>query len=336
MLGANVDQAHAQATKIVEKLAERMMLRESRPAARTLLQQEMKGLERRLLFRESDEAVQLLTQPTKATTEKELLARFSRLSGVDDRLLTEFRALTPAQKQLVVELGEGAQTLLRRYPNEGPALLQKLDVSGLAQARTYGDFVFDGAYWLQTDDVARALASTKLSAEEASTVARLLSLKQAPEVLTSEHVIPLWKSVIRKTGAGAGKFWKTYVHPHKGKWLAAGLLATYLIMPEKFHDAAGQLTEYATRKLAELGLTVAGEIGQGVVRGLADFVQSRYESNPVRTILGSVLTFLLVILAIPRVRRFFWNRLSCYNKRLSTNQLSQSTKQLSYQKPFQE
>ena len=79
-------------------------------------------------------------------SEDALLSRFSRLHGVDDVSRAEFRALTPAERRLRYRnCGEGVQVVLRRYPEEGLALLQKLDASGLAQARTYGDFVIDGA-----------------------------------------------------------------------------------------------------------------------------------------------------------------------------------------------
>ena len=194
--------------------------------------------------------------------------------------------------------------VLRRYPEEGVALLQTLDSGGVAQARTYGDFVVDGARWLQTDEVKKALASATLPPEEANLASRILGLKTPPEVLKPEHVGPLWKSVIRKTGDGAGVFWKTYIQPHKGKWLAGGLLATYLLWPEKFHDAAGRLTDYATRKLAEMGISVAAGAARGLAAGPVELLKRRYAENPTAVILIVVCIFF----AIPAVRRFLWQR----------------------------
>jgi len=240
--------------------------------------------------------------------EEGLLSRFNRLQGVDDSLRAEFRALAPAEQRLAIELGEGVQVVLRRYPEEGMALLQELDASGVAQARTYGDFVLEGAHWLHTDEVTGALRSTKLTSEEAASVSRILGLKTTPEALQAEHIAPLWKSLVRKSGEGAGVFWKTYVQPHKGKWLTGGLLATYLIMPEKFHDAAGNLTEYAIRKLSELGISAATGAARGMLAVLVESFKKHYAEDPIGTVFTLVLITGLVLLAVPAVRRLLWQR----------------------------
>lgn len=292
--------AQAQALKIVEKLATSA----ARPGGKQLAKGGVG-----IVLRESDDAAKLLARRTAPLADDVLTTRFNRLSGVDDTLRAEFRALAPAEKRLVVELGEGVQIALRRYPEDGLALIQKLDAGGLAQARTYGDFVLDGAHWLHTDDVAKALGAAKLMPEEASTLSRALGLKALPETLQPEHVAPLWKSVIRKTGEGSAVFWRTYIQPHKGKWLAGGLLATYLIMPEKFHDAAGNLTEYAARQLAELGIAVSSGAVRGVIWGPLAAFKSRYADDPLTTILGTILIVSLLLLAIPPIRRFAWRRL---------------------------
>jgi len=233
VLAACAGQGHAQAVKLVEKLAEHMIRPESRLIARELAQHGAVSLDRRILIRESDEAARLLARRSLPASEEAMLSRLNRLQGVDDGLRADFRALEPAEKRLAIELSEGVQAVLRRYPEEGPALLNALDASGLAQARTYGDFVVDGAHWLHGDEVTKAVTSAKLPSDEAALASRLLGLKMPPDVLQLEHIAPLWKSAIRKTGEGAGIFWKTYVQPHKGKWLAGGLLVTYLICPEK-------------------------------------------------------------------------------------------------------
>jgi hypothetical protein len=292
----------------VEKLADRMIRSESRLTARELAEQGAANLGRRILLREPEEAAQLLARRSLPASEEAVLSRFNRLHGVDDGLRAEFRALTPADKRLAIELGEGVQAVLRRYPEEGPALLQALDASGLAQARTYGDFVVDGTHWLQTDEVTRAVASAKLPADEAALASQVLGLKTPPETLKPEHVGLLWKSVIRKTGEGAGVFWKTYVQPHKGKWLAGGLLTTYLVCPERFHDAAGRLTEYAVGKLAELGVAGAAGAGRGLAVGPAESLKRHYAEEPVATAFAVILIVACAILAIPAVRRVLWQR----------------------------
>ena len=78
----------------------------------------------RATVRRSDElarAGRRFEQPSEAL----LKARFSRLLKHDPQVLKTFEALAPAEKRLVVELGETAQVLARRYPAEcrgdGPA-----------------------------------------------------------------------------------------------------------------------------------------------------------------------------------------------------------------------
>lgn len=300
--------APAQALKVVEKVVEAMARQEGRQAVGAALRVGAGHLERRLILNESDEVAQMLSRRSPAVADEAALARrFDRLQGVNESLRAEFRSLPVADRRLVVELGEGAQNLLRRMPaDEGMALLQQLDAGGLAQARTYGDFVFDGAQWLRSDEVAQALTSRALAPEEVAALTRILKLKGAPEAIRGEDVVPLWRSVVRRTGEGAGKFWKADIEPHKAKWLAGGLLITYLVMPEKFHDAAGNLTEYAIRNLSEMGVSVASAAGRGAVNGPIEAFQKRYADDPAGTLLGLALAVTLLLLAVPAVRHFIY------------------------------
>lgn len=293
--------AQAQAVKVVEKLASR--------AASSGVKLVPKGTV--IVLHESGEAAKMIAKKAAPMADDVLTTRFSRLSGVDDTLRAEFRALAPSEKRLAVELGEGVQVALRRYPEDGLKLIQTLDAGGLAQARTYGDFVLDGAHWLQTDDVARALGATKLKSKEASALAKSLGLKTLPETLQLEHVTPLWKTVIRKTGEGSGVFWREYILPHKGKWLVGGLLTTYLIMPETFHDAAGNLTEHAVRQLSELGIAVSSGAARGISWDPIKSIHSRYAAEPVTTIFVSIFIISLLLLAIPSIRRTILNLVRC-------------------------
>ena len=157
-----------------------------------------------------------------------LQARFSRLLKQDPQTLRAFGALEPAEKRLVVELGETAQILARRYPDQAETMVRQLGPEGLTAVRVFGD------------DVAEVLA------------------KEGPQSL----------GVLRKTGRGGWSFFTNQVLPHKKKLAAAGILAAFLANPEKFVDYAGQATEFAVREFAKAGIQLASAVGGGAARGL--------------------------------------------------------------------
>jgi hypothetical protein len=179
------------------------------------------------LVRRSDElarAGRRVEQPAEAL----LQARFSRLLKQDPQTLRAFEALKPAEKRLVVELGETAQVLARRYPRDAETMVRRLGPEGLSAVRVFGD------------DVAEVL------------------VKEGPESL----------GILRKTGRGGWSFFTRYVLPNKKKLVAAGVLAAFLANPEKFVDYAGQATEFAVREFAKAGIQIASAVGGGAARGL--------------------------------------------------------------------
>ena len=190
-------------------------------------------------------------------SEEEVLQRFNRLEGVDEAIRKDFQSLPMPHRVAVVELGEASQRLLRQREN-GIELLRKLDTDGLAQLRTYGNFVGDGV----------------------------------------EMMGPDYKTVVRKTGGGAGRFYQDWIAPHKGKWLAAGLISAYLAAPEKFHDALGKLTEYGAKRLTEAGI----DAGAGISRGFWKGIGNRFSADPMHSTLGVLIIVVCASLFIPRVR----------------------------------
>ena len=157
-----------------------------------------------------------------------LQSRFSRLLGHDPQALRSFAALEPAEKRLVVEMGEAARRLAERYPEQAETMVRKLGPEGLSAVRVFGD------------DVAEVV------------------VKEGPESL----------NVLRKTGRGGWSFFTQQVLPHKKKLLAAGVLAAFLADPDRFVDYAGQATEFAVREFARAGITLAAAAGNGAARGL--------------------------------------------------------------------
>lgn len=187
------------------------------------------GLEH--LVRQSEDlarAGRKVEQPAEAL----LQSRFSRLLRQDPQTLRTFAALPTAEKRLVVELGETAQLLARKYPAEAETMVRKLGPEGLTAVRVYGD------------DVAEVLA------------------KEGTESI----------GVLRKTGRAGWSFFTGTVLPHKKKLAAAGVLAAFLADPEKFVDYAGQATEYAVREFARAGIQLAGAVTGGAARGIENTV----------------------------------------------------------------
>lgn len=59
-------------------------------------------------------------------------------------------------------------------------------------------------------------------------------------------------------------FWQKYVAPNKKLWASGAALAAYLVAPEQWHDAAGNITENGM----ELAVDLGGELLGGALRGL--------------------------------------------------------------------
>ena len=194
----------------------------------------------RLFAREGEEGLEALARRTdalarsahKAETPAEavLQARFGRLVRSEPELARAFGNLAPAEKRVVVEMGEAAHDLARRFPAPGQAedLVRKLGTEGLAAVRVYGD------------DVAEVVA------------------KEGPESL----------GILRKTGRAGWGFFTETVLPHKKKLAAAGVLALYLANPEQFVDSAGRATQYAVDQFARAGINIATALGVAGARGL--------------------------------------------------------------------
>jgi hypothetical protein len=225
----------------------------------------------RLFTREADEGLEVLAKRSddlaragrrlEDASEALLQKRFSRLLPHDPDSARTFAALAPAEKRLVVEMGETAQRLARRYPGQADNMIRALGTEGLSAVRVFGD------------DVAEVI------------------VKEGPNSL----------GVLRKTGRGGWAFFTQQVLPHKKKLVAAGVLAAFLANPDKFVDYAGQATEYAVREFAKAGVQLAGAVGDGATRGLEATVSAalaRYGLDfAVVRYLGMGLAGLVVTLA---------------------------------------
>ncbi|MDG3002537.1 hypothetical protein [Paludisphaera mucosa] len=239
---------------------------EARGAGELFARGSEESLER--LAKQSDE---LATAARRVEKPSELLleGRFGQLVGRDADALRTFSGLKPAEKRVVVEMGESARRIAMRYPQEAETMVRRLGPEGLTAVRAFGD------------DVAEVI------------------VKEGPESL----------GVLRKTGRGGWEFFTTQVLPHKKKLAAAGVLAAFYANPDAFVDYAGRATEYAAREFARAGVALATSVGGGVVSGLeatiGEALASRGLDFPVFRRLGAILAglvacgALLIVLGFP-------------------------------------
>ena len=243
----------------------------------------------RLFAREADEGLEALARRTdslaraahRAETPSEALlqARFNRLLRPDPDTARAFAALAPAERRVVVEMGEAAQGLARRYPGQAETMVRSLGTEGLAAVRVYGDEVAE------------------------------VVVKEGPESL----------GVLRKAGRGGWNFFTGQVLPHKKKLAAAGVLALFLADPDQFVDTAGRATEYAVRQFARAGIDLAGAVSAGAARGLegsiGDALAARGLNSAALRYLGmgaaalAVFGSAMVLLGLPvrwMLRPFTW------------------------------
>jgi hypothetical protein len=237
----------------------------------------------RLFVREADESLEVLAKRSDALarlgrrfeepSEALLEARFNRLLRPDPETSRTFRSLAPAEKRLVVEMGETAQRLARRYPGQAERMIRNLGTEGMSAVRVYGD------------DVAEVIA------------------KEGPETI----------GILRKTGRSGWNFFTQQVLPHKKKLLAAGVLAAFLANPEKFVDYAGRATEYAVREFGRAGIQLAGGAVRGLdgalTRTLADYgltsETARYVGMSLAGFVAIVATMVLIGLPVRWIFRPF-------------------------------
>jgi hypothetical protein len=205
----------------------------------------------------------------KDLDEPALAKRLTQLTvRADSETVQTLAQMSMAERRFVVEAAETAGTLSRKFPNEAAEMVRHLGPEGLSYTRVYGPEVAE------------------------------VVLKEGPESL----------GVIRKGGRGAWTFFKESVLPHKKKLAAAGVLAAFLVNPDKFVDMAGRATDYAVREFAragvELASTLPGSVSGGIQAGV-DRVLDRWGMNyaPLR---WSAVALLLVVAAAAIMRLVGW------------------------------
>ena len=211
----------------------------------------------------------------------------------DPALLRQIQALAPAEMEAAVVLARGSRRLIEAVP----------DVAGRARMLREGGADLVGAVGLHGDELAR----------EASRLDALVLGGQVPARIADQAALARFAEVMRRGDGGAWRFWQQYVKPHWKKWVAGGAFATYLVNPEFYHDALGNLTKEGTRRVGEI---VGAAVG-GVIEGSAEGAKSaagkvwqkfsaHYLHGPGAWIawMGLALMCWFLGMLLPRTRRF--------------------------------
>ncbi len=226
-----LDDVVREAVREAEVGGKSMAKSEARAGGRFFVREAEESLEG--LARRSDDLARS-ARKVEEPAEVALKSRFARLTRAEPEMAKTFANLAPVEKRLVVEMGETAQLLARRYPGQAETMIRKLGVEGMSAVRAYGD------------DVAEVLA------------------KEGPEGV----------NVLRKTGRNGWKFYVDTVLTHKKKLAAAGVLALFMANPDKFIDSAGRVTEYAITEFGKAGIKLAGAVGGGAGRAMENVIGS--------------------------------------------------------------
>lgn len=221
----DVVRAAVREAEVGSRAAARAEGRSARTVGRLFARESEESLE--ALARRSDDLARLARRVDEPA-EVALRTRFARLVGREPEMARTFASLAPAERRLVVEMGETAQKLARRYPGQAETIIRRLGTEGLSAVRAYGD------------DVAEVI------------------IKEGPDSV----------NVLRKTGRSGWKIYTGTVLRHKKSLAAAGVLALFLADPDRFVDSAGRVTEYAVQQFARAGVKLAGAVGGGATRGL--------------------------------------------------------------------
>lgn len=218
----------------------------------------------------------------------------SAAEGVDPALLRSLDDLDDVARETALVLAEGGQHTSRVIPDIAArsALIRRGGLETLAGVGMYGE------------DAARAALRLDAAVQSGRVASR------AGKSVT----VADFGRLLNKHGDAGWAFWSRYVRPHWGKWLAGGAVTAYLLAPEEFMDATGELTEQGAKKLTELvgaaSAAVIRGVGAGSGKAAGEVGRAVWETyfggwQGVLALLGTIV-FLAIVL--PRPRRFLMSR----------------------------
>lgn len=225
----------------------------------------------------------------RAREAKRILQAMS--GGLDPKFVRQLDNLDDAGRATGLMLANGSQTLTRNVP----------DIAMRGRLLKTGGTDMVAAIGLHGDDLAHT--AMRLDAVLDAGTIIVPAGKRIPTLAD------LGKAMTR-FGHGSKQFWDRFVKPHWKIWLASGALTAYLLNPEDFQNAAGELTAVGFQHLTEL----AGVAAAGAVRGISNGSGHALESvtrsvtdnllSSWYNIAGFILFIMLISLFFRRVRYY--------------------------------
>lgn len=165
--------------------------------------------------------------------------------GLDNQAVQQLSKLDPSRREALSVLLQGGQDLAQQVPDLAMRgqLLERGGTELVAASGLHGKALIKDALRLDLAMQAGRVASAP--------GARAVSLKDFAQLMS-------------RSGSASWQFWQAYVAPHWKLWLSSGALSAYLLDPEGFENAAGELSAAGMEHLTVL----VGKVAAGAIRGI--------------------------------------------------------------------
>lgn len=173
------------------------------------------------------------------------------LSHADPAVAREVERLAPAETDLALRMFKGAEVIEKAHPDR-IVRAQMLREGG-------GDLI---------------LAAERHGDEIGQSAARIMTAEEVGQ-LPTDSLARFSASASEERGEQFLKAWNGYIVPHWKPLAAGGAISAFLVEPDLFIDAAGNLTRHATESFARLGVEVAGSATAGAVKGASEGVMEQ-------------------------------------------------------------
>jgi len=234
-----------------------------------------------------------------------LLDDASRAAAITKRLSQATKSLDPALVKNLDELVSAERGVALVFVEGGQRVAATIpDVAARGRFLERGGAETVAAIGLLGDDAAKAA----LRFDTAIQAGKLVS----PKGLRPVTLADFGKSLVNG-GDRTWNFVTKKILPHWDRWLIGGALAAFVIDPDGFIDAAGELTERGVKRLTELVGQEASHailgIGQGSGKAISKIVDAIFETyfanwrTGVAALIGTIVFFSVVL---PRPRSWLW------------------------------
>ena len=200
--------------------------------------------------------------------DEESLLRF--LQRADPDLSRAVEAADPALRRVVLESLAGAQAIERALPSNPVRRAEIVERGGV--------------------DLLRAASRS----EDGLGTALILLDGSIRSGRLQEDALAQFGRGMNSGGDSFARVWRDLIVPNWERVVAGGLVTAFLLNPEMFIDASGQLTSYAVAAFAELGVEIAMSVPGGLAEGINRAVRRRFENGEGWTVLVVVAAIITV------------------------------------------